>query len=170
MLTSDRARRRRGATVVEFAMVASVLLLLIFAQIVGGLGISRYQELAHLTRSCARYAATHGGNYSREGIAQQTGIPAVASSTDLRNYLTGKTVLLDLNRLQISVSWTAPSGVTPPNMPTYMNTDPNLVPPGQYQDMIQNNVIVTLTYDWFPEAYLIGPITLSSTSQMPMSY
>ena len=62
----------------------------------------------------------------------------------------------------------APSGFTPANVPTYVNTDPNLVPPGQIT--IRNNVVVTVNYEWIPEGYFLGPITLSSTSQMPMSY
>ena len=44
------------------------------------------------------------------------------------------------------------------------------MPPGQI--VIRNNVIVTLKYDWMPETNFlgIGPITLTSTSEMPMSY
>jgi Flp pilus assembly protein TadG len=168
MLASRHARRRRGATVVEFAVVAPVVLLLMFAQIVGGLGVFRYQELAHLARDCARYACTHGGNYQREGIAQMTGVPAIASSSDLSDFLARNAVLLDPSRIELSVSWTGPNGVTPVNMPTYDDTDPNRVPPGQF--VIQNNVIVTLKYQWFPEVGFFGPITLTSTSEMPMSY
>ncbi len=33
-----------------------------------------------------------------------------------------------------------------------------------------NNVTVTITYKWMPEFYLIGPINLSSTSTMAVSY
>jgi Flp pilus assembly protein TadG len=163
-----RRRRRRGAVMVEFAVLAPVLLFLVFAQIVGGLGIFRYQEVAHLARDGARYASTHGGMYQQEGIAQRTGVPAVAGSSDLASYLAGKTVLLDPNQMQVSVSWTAPSSLTTANMPTYVDMNPNLIPPGQ--SVIQNYVIVTVKYDWFPETYLVGPITLTSTSKMPMSY
>jgi Flp pilus assembly protein TadG len=164
MLTSRRVRRR-GAALVEFAFVAPVVLFLMLAQIIGGLGILRLQEMSHLARACARYAATHGGDYQQEGIAGTTGVAAVASSTDLRNFLVGKTVLLDLSRLQINVTWTTPSGFPVNNTPVY--GDPNSVPPGA---PVTNNVIVTLRYPWIPEGYLVGPINLTSTSQMPMSY
>jgi hypothetical protein len=30
--------------------------------------------------------------------------------------------------------------------------------------------IVTVTYPWIPDLYLVGPINLSSTATMPMSY
>ncbi len=33
-----------------------------------------------------------------------------------------------------------------------------------------NTVSVTVSYQWLPELYLTGPITLSSTSVMPISY
>lgn len=168
MCAARHAHRRRGATVVEFAVVAPAVLMLIFGQIIGGLGVFRYQEVAHLARDCARYASTHGGTYQWEGIDDRTGIPPVLSSEDLRPLLARKAVLLDPDRIEVNVSWTAPTSVTPANMPTYVDTNPYLVPPGQ--SVIQNNVIVTVSYQWLPEAYFLGPITLTSTSKMPMSY
>jgi Flp pilus assembly protein TadG len=168
MRVSQRACVRRGAAVVEFALVAPAVLALIFGVIVGGLGIARYQEVAHLARDCARYASTHGGNYQREGTAQQTGVPAVSSSSDLRSLIETKAATLDPSKITVNISWTAASGITPVNIPTYADPNPYLVPPGQ--TVVQNNVIVTVTYQWFPEAFFIGPITLTSTSKMPMSY
>jgi Flp pilus assembly protein TadG len=165
-------RRCRGAAAVEFAVVAPVVLLFIFGLIVGGLGVFRYQEVAHLAREGARYASTHGGMYQQQGIAQQTGVPAVATSSDLSSYLATKMVLLDPSSLQVGVSWVDRSGApitySPVNMPIYVNVDPNLIPPGQ--QIIENNVRVTVTYQWLPEVFAFGPITLSSTSEMPMSY
>jgi Flp pilus assembly protein TadG len=163
-----RFRPRRGAALVEFAVISPVVFFVILALFIGGMGVFRYQEVSHLAREGARYASTHGGKYQQDGIAAQSGVPAISSSADLSNYLTGKTVSLDSSKLQVSVSWTAPSGYTPANMPSYMDTNPNLIPPGQV--VIYNNVIVTVTYQWFPELYLTGPITLSATSEMPMSY
>jgi len=162
------SRPRRGVTMMEFAVICPMALFLLFSIFVGGMGVFRYQQVSHLAREGARYASTHGGMYQQEGIPQQTGVPAVSSSTDLSNYLAGKTVLLDANKLNVNVSWTAPSSYTPANMPSFEDTDPNLDPPGQ--SVIQNYVVVTVTYQWFPELYLIGPITLSCTCEMPMSY
>jgi hypothetical protein len=53
-------------------------------------------------------------------------------------------------------------------MPTYVDMNPDLIPPGQ--TVISNNVIVTVQYQWIPEVFKIGPFTLKSTSEMPMSY
>ena len=38
------------------------------------------------------------------------------------------------------------------------------------QVTMQNTVSVTVSYQWMPELYLVGPITLQSTAVMPMSY
>lgn len=167
-MLATRPARRRGAAAVEFAIVAPLVLFLVFGQIVGGMGVSRYQEVAHLAREGARYASTHGGKYQREGLASETGVPAVSNSSELKSYLTGKTVLLEPDRLQVEVAWTAPADLTPANMPTYVDTDQSQVPPAQ--KVIQNDVVVTITYPWSPSFFDIGAITLTSTSQMPMSY
>ena len=159
---------RKGVSAVEFAVVSGVTLFLILATVVGAMGIFRYQEVAHLAREGARYASTHGGRYLLDGVATQTGVSAISSSADLRSYLLPKTTLLDPNQLSVAVSWIAPSGINPANIPTYLDTDPSLVPPGQI--VYRNYVTVTVTYQWMPELYLIGPITLTSTSVMPMSY
>jgi hypothetical protein len=49
-----------------------------------------------------------------------------------------------------------------------MDTDPTLVPPGQ--NVFQNYVTVTVTYTWMPEIFFVGPINLTSTSKIAMSY
>ena len=95
-------------------------------------------------------------------------MPAINSSSDLTAYVLPKAVLLDSSQLTVSVSWSAPAGYIPPNLPSYVDTNPNLVPPGQ--KTFQNYVTVTVSYQWMPESYLFGPITLTSTSVMPMSY
>src|SRR6516162_1888338 len=158
---------RDGATTVEFAVVSSIFFFLIFALIVGASGIFRYQEVAHLSREAARYASTHGGQYQLDGIPTQTGVPAINSSSDLTAYVLPKGVLLDSSQLTVSVSWSAPAGYIPPNMPSYVDTTPPFLPAGQ--QTFQNYVSVTVTYQWMPEMYLFVPITLTSTSVMAMS-
>lgn len=167
MIHPIRSARRRGATLVEFAAVCSVTFLLIFGLLIGGLGVYRYQEVAHLAREGARYATTHGGKYQQDGWPQKTGVPAVGKSADLRDYLLPKSNLLESDRLNIAVSWTAPGTIKPANAPSYPDPDPNLTPG---QKVITNHVQVTVSYRWMPELYLVGPINLTSTSVMPMSY
>lgn len=164
---SPRPRPRRGAAAVEFAFVAPVVLLIILGQIYGGMCVFRYQEVAHLAREGARYASTHGATYVREGTVGQTGEPAVDCSEDLRNYLAARTVLLSPDSLEVQVSWTAPGTVVPANQPTYLDPDPNQVPPGQR--VIQNYVIVKVSYS-YQVPWVRRTLTLTSTSQMPMCY
>lgn len=159
---------RAGASAVEFAVVATATLVLILALTVAGMGVFRYQEVAHLAREGSRYASTHGGQYQQEGMATSSGVPACASSADVQNYLLPKVVALDKSKLSITASWSPPPGMTPNNMPTYVNTDSTLVPPAQ--TVIRNYVTVTVSYQWMPEWYLVGPYTLSSTSKVAMSY
>lgn len=163
-----RFHPRSAATTVEFAIIASIVVLLLLGLIIGGFGVYRYQEMAHLAREAARYAATHGGDYAAAGQASRTGVPAVASSSDLIGYVRAKAVGLDPDKLTVTVTWSAPSSVKPANTPSYVDTDPTLVPPGQ--KVIRNYVSVTVSYQWQPELFLFSPITLTSTSTMPMSY
>jgi hypothetical protein len=168
MLAVSPRCRRRGALTVEFAITCSVTFFVILALIIGGLGVFRYHECAHLAREGARFASTHGGRYALAGMPMSTGVPAISSNTDLQNYLLPQVSLLDPSQTQTSISWSAPSSIIPSNIPSYVDTDPSLVPPGQ--KVIRNYVTVTVTYQWMPELYLIGPITLTSSSTMPMSY
>src|SRR5215211_5088715 len=64
-----RATRRRGTSLVEAAFALPVTFFLLFALVVGGIGIFRYQQVAHLARETARYAAVHGGQYAKENRA-----------------------------------------------------------------------------------------------------
>ena len=54
-----RASRHRGQTLVEFALVAPVLLLMIFGIITLGIGVFYQQQLTNAARETARYAAIH---------------------------------------------------------------------------------------------------------------
>ena len=167
MLLNRKPTRRSAATAVEFAIVAGITFFLIFALVIGGMGIFRYQEVAHLAREGSRYASVHGGQYHLDGIDTQTGVPQVVASSDLVPIIQGKSVALDPTLLSVSVSYSVP-GYTPPNMPFYDDTDPNLIPPGQIA--LLNYVTVTVTYQWTPVLYLTGPITLTSTSTVQVNY
>ena len=152
----------------EFAAVAPVVFLLILGLIVGGLGVFRYQEVSHLAREATRYASTHGGQYSRDGMLAKTGVPAVLTDSDIQTYVATKSVGLDPSKLTVTLSYSAPNTVVPRNVPTYLDTNPSLIPPSQ--TVFQNYVTVTVTYQWMPEVLLVGPINLTSTSTIAMSY
>jgi Flp pilus assembly protein TadG len=125
---------------VESALVYPVVLLLVIGLIVGGAGVFRYQEVAHLARQGARWASVHGTQY-----AQHTGHAAATASDVYNNAVAPGGITLSASDLSSSVSW------SPDNSPG-------------------STVTVTVTYQWFPEAFLVGPFNLSSTSSRTMSY
>ncbi|HEY7311093.1 MAG TPA: TadE family protein [Gemmataceae bacterium] len=145
------ARRRRGFAFAESAIVLPTLLFLIFATVLGGYGVFRYQQIAMLAREGARYASVHGGQYQ-----QETGNTAATAQDVYNNAIAPYATSLDLSQLSYSVTWKNS------NMPFSMSRE--------YEKPTGNTVTVTVSYKWFPEAYLVGPITLSSTSTVPMSY
>jgi hypothetical protein len=60
--TGASAGRSRGQAVAEFALVAPLFFLLVFAIIEGGRFILYYETLSNATREGARYAIVHGSN------------------------------------------------------------------------------------------------------------
>jgi Flp pilus assembly protein TadG len=181
MLRRTHNRRpRRGVTLVEAAIIYPLLFFLLLGLVIGGMGIYRYQEVAALARSAARYASTHGAQF-RKDTGQSVGTPGTsaggsnntlwyqASPTGASGSDTSWTgdiydsaarpqlIALDPNNLTFQVGWpmvTNPSGTVVQNKPDNW--------PG-------SSVTVTVSYQWLPELYLIGPITLTSTSTMPVT-
>ncbi len=66
---------RRGQAMVEFALIAPVFFLILFAIIEGGRFMFYYETLNHATREGARYAIVNGSN----SIRCPTGPPAAGS-------------------------------------------------------------------------------------------
>jgi len=150
MLRSSN-QRRRGVTTVEFAIVCPIAFFLIFATIIGGLGVYRYQQVAALAREGARWAQVHGGQYE-----QETGNPAATPEDIYNEAILPRAVALDPDRLTYTVNWDVN------NFPLAVHED--------YETPIGNTVTVTVNYQWFPEMYLVGPYTLTSTSVAQMMY
>ena len=144
-------KRRRGATTVEFAICCPIVFFVMLATIIGGLGVFRSQQTAELAREASRWASVHGGQY-----AQETGNPAATAQDIYTNAIQPGATTLDLSKLSYQVTWDKS------NMPVDATT--------AYQTPIGNKVTVTVTYQWFPELYLIGPFNLSSTSTAQMIY
>jgi Flp pilus assembly protein TadG len=143
--------RRRGATAVEFAVSCPIVFVLLFATIVGALGVFRYQQTAELAREAARWASVHGGQY-----AEETGNSAATAQDVYTSAIQPAATTLDLTKLSYQVTWDKS------NMPLDTSTD--------FETPKGNTVSVTVTYQWFPEVYLIGPFSLTSTSTAQMIY
>jgi hypothetical protein len=158
MICLSRLVRRRGATLVECAIVLPVTFFLILALLIGGMGVFRYQEVAALAREGARWASVHGGQCVREANPNNSNPTLTATSDIYQNAIAPAAVSMDTSQLTYSASWANAN-----QMPTYLDYSQN---PPVWRS---NTVTVTVTYQWIPELYL-GGITLSSTSVMPVSY
>jgi Flp pilus assembly protein TadG len=144
-------KQRRGATAVEFAVACPVVFMLIFSTIVGALGVFRYQQTAELAREAARWASVHGAQYELE-----TGNSAATAEDIYNNAIKPSAITLDLNRLTYQVTWNK-------------NNQP-LDASASFETPTGNTVSVTVTYQWIPEVYLVGPYSLTSTSTAQMIY
>jgi Flp pilus assembly protein TadG len=147
-----RSPRRDAATAVEFAVVAPVAFLMILGIAIGGMGVFRYQQVAHLARDASRWASVHGTSY-----AADTGNTA-ATATDVYDAaIKPRAAGLSLSKLNYSVNWNSSNS---PSTTKTVNGS---------QVTTANTVTVTVTYNWVPEAYL-GGVTLSSSSTSVMQY
>jgi Flp pilus assembly protein TadG len=142
MRTYDRSsdHRRSGIVVLEMAIVLPILCLFFIGTISIGMGIFYYQQVASLAREGARYATVHGAEYAIE-----TGAAAATSDTIRSNAVLPLATGLSSSKLTVTAS---PS------------------PVGLQGTRVQ----VTVSYQWTPIKYVVGPITLSSTSEMVVAY
>jgi Flp pilus assembly protein TadG len=152
MMIRNPVTRRAGATMLETAVILPVTFLFFLGLIVGGMGIFRYQEVAFLAREGARYAAVRGMTFEAEHPGQTAATPEDV----FNNAILPRVVSLDQNNLSYTVTWDK-------NNYPYSITD-------NYEKPVANTVTVTVTYQWFPEVFLAGPITLTSSSTIPMCY
>jgi Flp pilus assembly protein TadG len=93
---------RKGAVVVEVAIVAPLTFLLIIGIIVGGFGVFRYQQLASLAREGARWASVRGPEYERSLKKKRPTAEDVFQAAILP-----RAVSLDPSRLTYSINWNA---------------------------------------------------------------
>jgi hypothetical protein len=146
------ADSRRATTVVESAVVYPLTFFFTLCFIVGVMGIFRYQEVATLSRETSRYAAVHGTEY-----ATTAGVTAPTPAEIYTNVIVPKAIALDPAQLTYSITYNKT------NHPYYTKiVNGDVIP-------VYNTVTVVVTYNWIPETFL-GPITLTSSSSMQMSY
>jgi Flp pilus assembly protein TadG len=144
-------RNRSGATVVESAFIFPVLAFFILAIIIGATGIFRFQEVNYAAHEGARYASVHGTEWASE---QKT---TAATPQDVYN-----------NGVKPRFMTVDPANVT--YSVTYNQTNSPTSVGASYEKPSVNTVTVTVAYTWMPEMYLVGPITLTGTSTLPMTH
>ncbi len=151
---------RRGVQAVEAAIVLPVVMMLILGTCSTAMGVYYYQLVATLAREGARYASVHGSGYAQYGNVQPSDIYI--------NAIKPMAVGLNLSNLTYEVelgTYDAVSGSWVWNSWVSSSTSLTTSTQGLY-----NGVQVTVTYQWTPDLYITGPINLTSTSVMPMSF
>jgi len=150
-----RRRRRQGTILLEAAMVYPVLFMILLTIIVLGVGVFRYQQVAHAAREGARYAAVHGAKY-----ASETNSPAATAQDVFDNAIKPQMGGTRGQNITYTVTWNTS------NTPTTTKT----VTVGGVSKVVEkaNTVSVTVTYAW--NTHLFGTIPVSSTSVMVMCY
>jgi Flp pilus assembly protein TadG len=148
-----RMPARRGAALVEVAIIVPlfIFLIAIAADVVSG--VYRFQQVATLARTGARYAAVHAGMYAQEWTTS-----VVTADTLKQNVILPQSFNLNTSLLTCNLSW-LPSGNS---YPYYDSTDTGV---RKY-----NMVRVELNYSWQPIFLFGSPLTLTSRSEMTISY
>jgi Flp pilus assembly protein TadG len=147
--SSSRSRRARGQALVEFAFVAPIFLLLLFAIIDFGRYVYYVQILNNAAREGTRYAIVHGSN---------SFTPAGPSPNDpkvdavVRNYAIG--VIGNAAVLDIDSVWGEPA--IPPNPP----------PPPTNNRGSRVKVTVSYSFNSMIPIVPIPPITINGESTL----
>jgi Flp pilus assembly protein TadG len=102
---------------VEFALVASLFLLLMFAVLQLSLAVLTYNSVAFAAREAARYAIVHGPSG-----------PNPATNTQIQQVAINAAPALSLSASNINVNW-----VTDPNLPTKQDIQVKVTYPYQIQ-------------------------------------
>lgn len=93
--TTHRNRGESGASLVEFALIAPFLILLIVGIIEFGYLFGQYNEVRHAAREGARYAAVSNPDRDGGGVSGSDVVDAICDSIDLP----GGTVSISMNEV-----------------------------------------------------------------------
>lgn len=107
-MTARRAHGQRGQTIVEFALAASVALLLLFAIIEFGRALYAYNLVAGAARVGTRFAITHATIAPHDCSNPTIGV--TPCDQDIATYVNSKITGLDTSQtLTTTVNWEPPS-------------------------------------------------------------
>jgi len=129
-----RRKPRRAVTLIELALVAPALIILVLGLVISSFGVFRYQEMAWLAREGARYASLHGAQYQ-----STTGLPAATADDVFTSAIKPRMAGLDPNQFTYTVTWN----------------------PDNQQG---STVTVTVRYKWIPEALFTGVTLSSTST------
>ena len=163
MLKRKKRKARAGTILAEAALVYPVLFLLVLAIILLGLGVFRYQQVAHAAREASRWASVHGAQYAKENSA------AAATPQDVyTNAIAPHAAGMQAEGLAYTVTWNLDASGNPDKGPTRLVQTVDPATGLTRQVVVSNTVAVTVTYTW--NTGLFGTLPVSSTSVNTISY
>lgn len=139
----------RGATMVEFAISAMVMLVMLFGIMECSLLLYSYHTVSNAARQATRWAMVRGSDCVAPTCP--------ASANDVKNYVLTQVPLLDTSQITVNTTWSSSNGCT-------VSSVSGPAGPG-CTVAVQISYPFQLQLPFVP----IGAITLSSTSQMVMS-
>ena len=144
-------RTQRGSSMVEFAIAAGAMLMVIFGIIQCGRALYYYHTVSNAARLGARWAEVRGSGCAAP--MDHCG----ATATDIQNYITSNVPLFDANNLTVTVTW---STSTDPNTGCSSASPSGNNDPGHF-------VCVNVAYRFDLAIPFFGgsPLNLSSTSK-----
>lgn len=142
----------RGASMVEFAISASALLLVMFGILEFGRVLYTYHTVSNAARLGSRYAIVRGAN-----CTVLDNCPHVTSA-QLQTWVQSQVPMVDSNTMTVTATWSTS---------TNPNTDCSATDPAG-NDVPGHMVCVTVSYPFnFAVPFVSNtPLTLSSTSKM----
>jgi Flp pilus assembly protein TadG len=155
-----QSERRRGSQAVEAAIVFPVLMFLLLALIVGGIGVFRYQQVALLSQEASRWAGVRGADFQKDADA-----PSPTQAQILQQAVLPLAVGMDPSSISLQVQWIDQGNAKITDWDSAPKYVKSQTPGG---DWVTNTVRVTVTYQWSP-GLLVGPLTLTSCCEGPMS-
>jgi Flp pilus assembly protein TadG len=144
-----RKHQRRGASMVESALVYPVLFLVMMGIVLLGLAVFRYQQVSHMAQEGARYASVHGARYALEG----NGPPATPVDV-YNNAIKPHAAGMQTSAITYSVVWDVD------------NTQYSTTLLNGALVTRENVVTVTVTYSWNTGLFGTLPVSRSASSKM----
>lgn len=114
--TVGKRASEKGAAQIEFALVATILFVIVFGIVEMERMLLVYTTLANSSRAATRYAIVHGSDRTGTGVTGASSSAAYGNVQDVVTYLAGAGTLNPAN-LTITVAYTKCAGCTNSNDP-----------------------------------------------------
>ncbi len=154
--------RRRGALILECAIVYPLMLTLLLGFVLCGMAVFRSQQVTCQAREAARWACVRGADYHAD-----TNLPSPTRQQIYQTVVLPLAVGMATENLNLTVQWVDQSTGTAYDWDGALKYVKSVTPQGEY---VTNTIRVTVTYQVSENAFWQSPLSMSSTSEIPMAY